>query len=36
MFVNIAWKDYNVVDIILAKIAIKSKKFVYLILDIQY
>ncbi len=36
MLVNIAWKDYNIVDIILAKIAIKSKKFVFFILNIQY
>jgi len=33
---NIARKDYNIVDIIVAKLAIKSKKFVYFILNIQY
>ncbi len=36
MLVNIAWKNYNVINIIFAKIAIKFKTFVYLILDVQY
>jgi len=36
MFNNIARKNYNIVNIIFAKLAIKSKKFVYFILDVQY
>ncbi len=36
MFDNIARKDYNIVNITFAKLAIRSKKFVYFILNIQY
>jgi len=36
MFNNIVRKDYNIVDIIFAKLAIKFKKFVHFILDVQY
>jgi hypothetical protein len=36
MFDNIARKNYNIVNITFAKLAIKSKKFVYFILNIQY
>jgi len=36
MLNNIARKDYNIIDITFVKLAIKSKKFVYFILNIQY
>jgi len=36
MFDNIARKNYNIVDITFAKLAIKSKKFIYSILNVQY
>ena len=36
MFDNIARKDYNIINIIFVKLAIKSKKFVHFILNVQY
>jgi len=36
MLGNIARKDYNIVDITFAKLAIRSKKFVHFILNVRY
>jgi len=36
MLSNIARKNYNIVNIIFIELAIKSKKFVYFVLNIQY
>jgi hypothetical protein len=36
MFDNITQKNYNIVNITFVKLAIKSKKFVHFILNVQY
>jgi len=36
MLNNIAQKDYNIVNITFIEFAIKSKKFVYFISNVQY
>ncbi len=36
MLSNTTQKDYNIIDIIFIELAIKSKKIVYFILNIQY